>query len=174
MISPYQDNMATHSHLLFLSPCVFCIPLASVERPAQVPRHQHQGALVLPSCSGHCHQAVFTEDLLHMVTARALPPWLSCTGEFLEPRFRCSWAPGKGTKEPFSSPASLGVEGEGKRKEQCLQNTTMGRKFSSGFLRLGLFLSLFLFLKRADTASGQFKNNQALASHICHGQPFLG
>ena len=75
----------------------------------------------------------------------SVPPSLprrSCSGGFPEPRVRCRWAPGKGTKEPFSSPASPGAEGEGKRKEQCLQNTTIGRKFSSGFSRLGFFLSL--------------------------------
>lgn len=82
----------------------------------------------------------------------SVPPTLatrSCSGGFPEPHFRCSWAPGKGTKEPFSSPASPGAEGEGERKEQCLQNTTIGRKFSSGFLSLGFssppLLSLFLF-----------------------------
>lgn len=55
-ISPCQDTMATHTHLSFLSPCVFCILLASVGRQAQEPHHQHQGALLCPPCSGHCHQ----------------------------------------------------------------------------------------------------------------------
>lgn len=70
----------------------------------------------------------------------SVPPTLAARAvEFTELHFCCSWAPGKGTKEPFSSLASLGVEGEGKRKDQCLQNTTIGRKFSSGFLRLVFF-----------------------------------
>lgn len=84
--------------------------------------------------------AVFMQDLPHTVaTARSLPP--SCSAGFPEPHFRCSWAPGKGTKEPFSSPASPGAEREGERTDQCLQNTTIGRKFSSGFF----FFSLPLF-----------------------------
>lgn len=107
-------------------------------------------------------------------------PRRSCSGEFPEPHFRCSWAPGKGTKEPFSSPASSGVEGEGKRKDQCLQNMTIGRKFSSGFSRLVFFVSLFLFLKRAGTASGQFKKTtrpwpatSAMCSHSWADDPLL-
>lgn len=35
------------------------------------------------------------------------------------------------------------------------------------------FFPLFLFLKRGDIASGQFKDNQALASHVCHTPSFL-
>lgn len=128
-------------------------------------RRQHHRVLLRPSCPRHCQHMPCLCRTYH--TRRQLGPSHPrrlCSGRFPEPHFRCSWAPGKGTKEPFSSPASPGAEGEGERKGQCLQNTTIGRKFSPRFLRFGVFFPpLFLFFKREDTASGQLKNNQALA-----------
>lgn len=156
------------------APRGFRSPLAAAGGTAQELRCQHGKVLLRPSCPRHCQHMPYLCRTYR--TRRQLGPShprRSCSRGFPEPHFRCSWAPGKGTKEPFSSPASPGVEREGERKDQCLQNTTIGWKFSSGFSRLGFFSSLFLFLKRGDTSSGQFKNSQALASHICHVQPFL-
>lgn len=133
-----------HSHSFL------CPPRASPPArccTAQELRCQHHKILLCPSCPRHCQHMPCLCRTYH--TRRQLGPShprCLCSGGFPEPHFRCSWAPGKGTKEPFSSPASPGAEGEGERKGQCLQNTTIGRKFSPRFSRFGVFFPpLFLF-----------------------------
>lgn len=123
------------------APDGFRSPLAATGGTAQELCRQHRKVLLRPSCLQHCQPCrVYVGPTAHGDSS--VPPTLaahSYSRGFPELHFRCSWAPGKGTKEPFSSPASPGVEGEGERKDQCLQNTTIGRKFSSGFSRLGVF-----------------------------------
>jgi len=52
---------------------------------------------------------------------------------------------GQEQRSHFDLQLRRGEEGQAERKEQCLQNTTIGREFSSSFERLFLFLSLPLF-----------------------------
>lgn len=139
------------------TPLPFLCPLAPTGGTAQELRRQHHKVLLRPSCLRHCqHMPCLCRTYR---TRRQLgPSHPLCPGSrgFPELHFHCSWAPGKGTKEPFSSPALPGVEGEGRRKDQCLQNTTIGRKISSGFWRLGLFLTLPLF-KEGRHCQGSLK-----------------
>lgn len=172
MISPYQD-MATHTHLPLLSPRGFCVPLAAAGRGtgASSPAAQSPSAPILLRALSTCR--VYVGPTAHgdssvppTLTARAVESFRAALSLQLGPRER-----NKGAIF-ISSLVGSGEKGQEKRPVFAKHNNR--QEIFLWLFEAGFFFSLFLFLKRAGTASGQFKNNQALASHFCHMKPFLG
>lgn len=104
------------------------------------------------------------QDLPHTVTAPSLPPSLLVQWRVSGAALSLQLGPRERNKGAIFISSLIGSGGRGQEKRPVFAKHDNWQEILLWLFKVGFFLSFFLFLKRAGTASGQSKNNQALAA----------
>lgn len=155
-----------HSHtpplpqlLWVLHPACFCRKKGT---GASSPAPQSPPAPILLGALSTSH--VYAGPTAHTVTARSLPPSLLVQWRVSGAALSLQLGPRERNKGAIFISSLIGSGGRGQEKRPVFAKHDNRQEILLWLFEVGFFLSLFLFLKRAGTASVQSKNNQALAA----------